>query len=102
MGRRAQPTGSPASCGDNLTLLSYSVICDLFIDNKTTHKKYAFELKAPLPNSDQTKVSKGKMFKLLAMKPPQVDYAYYALPYNPYGKTENYSNMTRFALACVP
>ena len=27
-------------------------------------KTYAFELKGPLPNSDQTKVSKEKMFKL--------------------------------------
>lgn len=62
------------------------VICDLFIKNTKTGKKYAFELKAPLPNSDQTKVSKEKMFKLLAMSPGQVDFAYYALPYNPYGK----------------
>ena len=43
--------------------------------------KYAFELKGPLPNSDQTKVSKEKMFKLLAMNPKTVDFAYYALPY---------------------
>lgn len=35
-----------------------SVICDIFIDNKETNTKYAFELKGPLPNSDQTKVSK--------------------------------------------
>jgi hypothetical protein len=68
-----------------------SVTCDIFINSQTTGKRYAFELKAPLPNSDQTKVSKEKMFKLLAMQPPQVDYAYYALAYNPYGKKENYS-----------
>ncbi len=67
-----------------------TVVCDLFIESRTTHKKYAFELKAPLPNSDQTKVSKEKMFKLLSMKPSRVDYAYYALPYNPYGKKEDY------------
>jgi hypothetical protein len=30
------------------------------------------------------------MFKLLAMEPPKVDYAFYALPYNPYGKKEDY------------
>jgi hypothetical protein len=30
------------------------------------------------------------MFKLLAMTPKQVDFAYYALPYNPFGKRENY------------
>ncbi len=44
-----------------------SVVCDIFIESKKTKKKYAFEIKAPLPNSDQTKVSKEKMFKLLAM-----------------------------------
>lgn len=67
-----------------------SVTCDIFIHNPETNLKYAFELKGPLPNSDQTKVSKEKMFKLLAMVPDQVDFAYYALPYNPYGKKEDY------------
>lgn len=67
-----------------------SVTCDIFIHNEETNTKYAFELKGPLPNSDQTKVSKEKMFKLLAMSPKQVDFAYYALPYNPYGKKEDY------------
>jgi len=67
-----------------------SVTCDIFIRNEITNTKYAFELKGPLPNSDQTKVSKEKMFKLLAMNPKQVDFAYYALPYNPYGKKEHY------------
>ncbi|HHH19944.1 MAG TPA: TdeIII family type II restriction endonuclease, partial [Campylobacterales bacterium] len=65
------------------------VICDIFIDSQITGKKYAFEIKAPLPNSDQTKVSKEKMFKLLAMEPAQVDFAYFALAYNPYGKKED-------------
>ena len=67
-----------------------NVICDIFIHNETTKIKYAFELKGPLPNSDQTKVSKEKMFKLLAMEPKQVDFAYYALPYNPFGTKEKY------------
>ena len=67
-----------------------NVTCDIFIDSLETHQKYAFELKAPLPNSDQTKVSKEKLFKLLAMNPKQVDFAYYALPYNPYGKKQDY------------
>lgn len=68
-----------------------SVVCDIFIESKKTKKKYAFEIKAPLPNSDQTKVSKEKMFKLLAMNPVKVDYAFYALAYNPYGKKEDYN-----------
>jgi hypothetical protein len=38
-----------------------SVICDVFIHNVETNTKYAFELKGPLPNSDQTKVSKEKI-----------------------------------------
>lgn len=63
-----------------------SVTCDILIESKLTGKTYAFELKAPLPNSDQTKVSKEKMFKLLAMREHRVDSAYYALVYNPYGK----------------
>jgi hypothetical protein len=67
-----------------------SVTCDIFIHNEETNTKYAFELKAPLPNSDQTKVSKEKMFKLLAMNPKQVDFAFYALAYNPYGKKKDY------------
>lgn len=67
------------------------VICDLFVEDEFRNMKYAFELKAPLPNSDQTKVSKEKILKLYAMKPRQVNNAYYALPYNPYGKREDYA-----------
>lgn len=68
-----------------------SVTCDIYIPSKLTGKNYAFELKAPLPNSDQTKVSKEKMFKLLAMLEHPVDYAFYALVYNPYGRKEDYA-----------
>lgn len=67
-----------------------SVTCDILIQSEKTGKTYSFELKGPLPNSDQTKVSKEKMFKLLAMEGHPIDAAYYALPYNPYGKRENY------------
>lgn len=62
-----------------------TVVCDIFVQSDRSGKRYAFELKGPLPNSDQTKVSKEKMFKLLAMEPVQIDSAFYALPYNPYG-----------------
>ena len=72
-------------------LVPVQVVCDLFVDSRTTQKRYAFELKGPLPNSDQTKVSKEKMFKLLAMDSATVDEAYYALPYNPYGAKEDYA-----------
>ena len=67
-----------------------SVTCDILINSDLTGETYAFELKGPLPNSDQTKVSKEKMFKLLAMDGTPVQHAYYALPYNPYSKRENY------------
>lgn len=70
--------------------LPVSVVCDILIHSGVTGKRLAFELKGPLPNSDQTKVSKEKMFKLLAMNEHPIDNAYYALPYNPYGKRENY------------
>lgn len=68
-----------------------TVNCDLLAVNKSTGKNYAFELKGPLPNSDQTKVSKEKMFKLLAMEGHPIEKAYFALPYNPYRIKENYS-----------
>ncbi len=68
-----------------------TVVCDLYVNQKTLKKSYSFELKAPLPNSDQTKVSKEKILKLLSMSPTQVDGAFYALPYNPYGKKEDYA-----------
>ncbi|MEZ4525874.1 MAG: TdeIII family type II restriction endonuclease [Desulfobacterales bacterium] len=66
------------------------VECDVYAEDRINNKKYAFELKAPLPNSDQTKVSKEKIFKLYAMEPMQVDGAFYALPYNPYGTRDKY------------
>jgi hypothetical protein len=67
------------------------IICDVYAKNTTTGEAYSFELKAPLPNSDQTKVSKEKLLKLYCMEPRQVMGAYYALPYNPYGTKANYS-----------
>lgn len=68
-----------------------TVVCDVFAKDTKRNKQYTFELKAPLPNSDQTKVSKEKLLKLYSMYPRQIDEAYYALPYNPYGKREDYS-----------
>lgn len=67
------------------------VICDVYAKDTANNKSYAFELKAPLPNSDQTKVSKEKILKLYSMDPLQIDGAYYALPYNPYGRREDYN-----------
>ena len=66
------------------------VICDLYVENTSNDSNYAFELKEPLPNSDQTKVSKEKILKLYAMEPRQIAHAFFALPYNPYGQRENY------------
>jgi hypothetical protein len=68
-----------------------TVICDVYAEDGADARRYAFELKAPMPNSDQTKVSKEKILKLYGMEPPQVDGAFYALPYNPYGRKENYA-----------
>ena len=67
-----------------------TVICDLYVVDSCHGKRLSFELKAPLPNSDQTKVSKEKILKLYSMEPQQVDEAYYALPYNPYGRRSQY------------
>ncbi len=74
--------------GENIPV---SVICDVYAEDVEKKKRYAFELKAPLPNSDQTKVSKEKILKLYSMEPCQIDEAYYALPYNPYRTKEKYS-----------
>ncbi|MDD5428307.1 MAG: TdeIII family type II restriction endonuclease [Candidatus Omnitrophica bacterium] len=77
--------------GKSEKLIPTTVICDVYAEDKHNNKKYTFELKAPLPNSDQTKVSKEKILKLYSMQPLQVDGAYYALPYNPYGKRTDYA-----------
>lgn len=74
----------------NGQLIPVSVICDVFAENKSTAEKYSFELKSPLPNSDITKVSKEKILKLYCMEPLQVNAAYFALPFNPYGRKEDY------------
>lgn len=68
-----------------------TIVCDVYAKGRARNKRYAFELKAPLPNSDQIKVSKEKILKLYSMEPLQVDGAYYALPYNPYGRKEDYA-----------
>ena len=70
-------------------LIPTTVVCDIYIEKDG--KKYAFELKAPLPNSDQTKVSKEKILKLYSMVDNPITDAFYALPYNPYGKKEDYN-----------
>ncbi|RJQ14430.1 TdeIII family type II restriction endonuclease [Candidatus Parcubacteria bacterium] len=77
--------------GKSEEVLPTTVICDVYAEDVKNNKKYAFELKAPLPNSDQTKVSKEKILKLYCMEPPQIDEAFYALPYNPYGKKQDYA-----------
>jgi len=77
--------------GQSEKLIPTTVICDVYVEDRKICKKYVFELKAPLPNSDQTKVSKEKIMKLYSMEPMQVNGAYYALPYNPYGKRSDYS-----------
>lgn len=77
--------------GESEELIPLTVICDVYAESKAESKKYAFELKAPLPNSDQTKVSKEKILKLYSMENPQIDDAFYALPYNPYGLRKDYA-----------
>lgn len=52
-----------------------TVVCDVYAEDRSKNKRYAFELKAPLPNSDQTKVSEEKLLKLYGMEPSQVDGA---------------------------
>lgn len=68
-----------------------TVVCDLLAADIKTGKKFAFELKAPLPNSDQTKVSKEKMLKLMSMENHPIEQAFYGLVYNPYGARNDYA-----------
>lgn len=77
--------------GKSEKILPTKVICDVYAEDINNKKKYAFELKAPLPNSDQTKVSKEKILKLYCMEPQKIDQAFYALPYNPFGKRQDYT-----------
>lgn len=72
-------------------LIPVTVVCDVYVENLTKHQRFSYELKAPLPNSDITKVSKEKLLKLHSMEPLQVDGAFFALPYNPYGSRKDYS-----------
>jgi hypothetical protein len=46
-------------------LIPTTVISDVYAKNPITGVAYAFEIKAPLPNSDQTKVSKEKNIQII-------------------------------------
>ena len=72
-------------------LVDATVISDVFISSSRTAPGMSFEFKAPQPNSDQTKVTKEKIFKLHCMRPKPVKAAYFALPYNPYGERKDYN-----------
>ena len=79
-------------CDGGGALVPCEVTCDIYVENLVDGRRLAFEMKGPLPNSDQTKVSKEKILKLRAMSPKTVDGAYYALVYNPYGtKRQEYA-----------
>jgi hypothetical protein len=67
-----------------------SVLCDVYVSD-LEGQKFAVELKAPLPNSDQCKVSKEKLLKLFAMEERPIEKAFFALPYNPYGARDQYN-----------
>ena len=74
---RAATTGAKVAVG---------VTVDVALGPEGTREFY--EIKAPLPNSDQTKVSKEKMLKLATMEGR--DCAFYALPFNPFGVRSAY------------
>ncbi len=75
-----------ATTGD---LVDVSVVVDVHVWSADGSRSF-YEVKAPRPNSDQTKVSKEKMLKLSAMLGDTC--AYYALPYNPYGTRALYAH----------
>lgn len=71
-----------------------TVVCDIYVEDRVKDKRYAFELKTPLPHIDRTKGSKQKLLHLYSMERPQVDGAYYVLPYNLYSRKEDYAGST--------
>jgi len=73
-------------------LIEIIVVADLYIEDIKTKEKFAFEIKSPKPNSDQTKASKDKIFQLLYMVEPKISGAFFALPFNPYGVKEKYNH----------
>lgn len=60
-------------------LLPTHVKCDIYIESERTNEIYAFVIKGHFPNRFQTKTSKEKILKLLAMKPKKVDMAYFTI-----------------------
>lgn len=73
-------------------LVEVKIVADLYVEDTDTEEKFCFEIKSPKPNSDQTKVSKEKILQLLNFKSPEINGAYFALPFNPYGSKEKYSH----------
>lgn len=59
------------------------IFCDVYAVDTVSDKKYAFELTPPLPNSALLKESRANLLTLYSMDPPEVDAAYYGLPYAP-------------------
>ena len=69
-----------------------TVICDIYIENEATGKKYAFELKGLESTSNQIRRSKEKLLKLSIMHPKKIDFTYYALPYELHNEKDNYDD----------
>lgn len=68
------------------------VVCDIYIESQETGLRYAFEVRSQFPDNLQTKASKEKMLKLMAMSHTTVDQVFFALPCNASGKDENSAN----------
>lgn len=73
-------------------IINTTVVADLYVEDTKTKERFAFEIKSPKPNSDQTKVSKDKILQLLFLEKPKFTSAYYALPFNPYGTKDKYNH----------
>lgn len=80
--------------GDQLE--SITIVADLYVEDAKTKEKFVFEIKSPLPNSDQTAVSKKKILQAFNLENPKLNGAYFALPFNPFGKKEDYNHAHPF------
>lgn len=61
------------------------VTCNLFVEDARNGSKTAFLINTSIPNRYQLRVTMCDILKLYAMNPPQIDRAYFVLPYNPCG-----------------
>ena len=65
--------------------------CDLYAEDTSSKRRYAFELIAPAPNRYALNAIREGLLKLYSMDRPQVDEAYAVLPYEAAGQDDGWN-----------